>query len=40
MEQDSSQEADRITESRRLVGSGRRYFVISPGSIPLNKKVK
>lgn len=25
------------TESRRLVRGGRRYFVVSPGSIPLNK---
>ena len=24
------------TESRRLVRCGRRYFVVSPGSIPLN----
>ncbi|WP_276513508.1 hypothetical protein [Blautia massiliensis (ex Durand et al. 2017)] len=35
-----------ITRSRpdhrepQLVRSGRRYFVISPGSIPLNRKVK
>ena len=40
MEQDRPQKAGRITESRRLVRSGRRYFVISPGSIPLNRKVK
>ena len=40
MEQDRSQEADRITESRRLMRSGRRYFVISPGSIPLNRNIK
>ena len=40
MEQDRPQKACRITESRRLMRSGRRYFVISPGSIPLNRKVK
>ena len=39
MEQDRPQKAGRITESRRLMRSGRRYFVISPGSIPLNIKV-
>ena len=27
---------NRNTESRRLVRGGRRYFVVSPGSIPLN----
>ena len=30
---------NRITESRRLMRSGRRYFVISPGSIPLKSIV-
>ena len=40
MEQDRPQKAGRITESRRLMRSGRRYFVISPGSIPLNRNLK
>ena len=39
MEQDRPQKACRITESRRLMRSGRRYFVISPGSIPLNRNL-
>ena len=39
MEQDRPQKACRITESRRLMRSGRRYFVISPGSIPLKSIV-
>lgn len=39
MEQDRPQKAGRITESRRLMRSGRRYFVISLGSSPLNRNL-